>query len=111
MQERTKNQDTLTAQEFAKIQLPDNAVILDVRTTEEWDTGHIIGALHIDYFSESFEDKIAELEKDRPYYIYCRAGKRSASVLYYMQKQGFQQCAHIIDGIIGITLANIPLIK
>ncbi|MFV0572277.1 MAG: rhodanese-like domain-containing protein [Xanthomarina gelatinilytica] len=51
--------------------------IIDVRTPEEFQEGHIEGALNIDFYSEDFEKEFHKLDKEQPVYLYCRSGYRS----------------------------------
>ena len=56
-----------------------NAVLLDVRTEEEFNTKHIPDAKMIDIRQpQSFMDEAQALAKDKEYFIYCRSGARSA---------------------------------
>ncbi|MDE7469213.1 MAG: rhodanese-like domain-containing protein [Desulfovibrionaceae bacterium] len=101
----------LTADEFANMQLSDDAIILDVRTQEEWNAGHVKGAIHIDYLDDSFESNLEPLDKNKHYYVYCRSGMRSAQAIHTMQQLGFERCTNIVNGIIGIQRTNIELEK
>ena len=64
---------------WEKAQADDNAVILDVRTEEECNDGIIPGAINIDiYKGQGFIYQVDELDKSKNYYVYCKAGGRSA---------------------------------
>lgn len=52
-------------------------VILDVRTPDEYNNGHIDQAVNIDFFAEDFKDNIQKLDKEKTYMVYCMGGKRS----------------------------------
>jgi rhodanese-related sulfurtransferase len=57
----------------------DNAVILDVRTFDEFVEGAIPNAINIDVKQpQLFLDKINELDKTQSFYVYCQSGARSA---------------------------------
>ena len=78
----------------------DNAVILDVRTQEEVDEGKIPNSLHIDiYKGPEFMDKINQLDKSKNYYVYCRAGSRSAQACTVMNQLGFENTYNLVGGI------------
>ena len=64
-------------------------IIIDVRTQGEWDSGHIIQAVHLPL--DSFESGIESLiiDKGQPVYLYCRSGNRSGKALKIMQKLGY----------------------
>jgi phage shock protein E len=67
----------------------DGAVILDVRTPEEFASGHLAGSVNIDVSAGDFEQRIATLDPAAKYLIYCRSGNRSAQALARMQGLGF----------------------
>ena len=59
------------------IEADTDVVVLDVRTGREFRHGHIEGAININYFSWSFRDKVAELDKNLTYVVHCKSGVRS----------------------------------
>ena len=66
-----------------------NYVILDVRTQEEYNEGHIPNAINIP--NETIDEKIYDKLKDKKQLIliYCRSGSRSRQAAYKMQKLGY----------------------
>jgi len=90
---------------------PEDLVVLDVRTPEEFDAGHLDGAIMIDFYEEDFAERISDLDRDQPYLLYCRSGNRSGSTLELMQKLGFTDVADV-DGGIGAWLdAGLPVVQ
>lgn len=77
-----------------------NLVLLDVRTPEEFSEGHLKNALNYDFKSADFKAKIAELDKNKTYYLYCKSGKRSATAAAEMRSQGFTPIYELEGGII-----------
>lgn len=76
-----------------------NAVILDVRTKEECDEGIIPNAIMIDiYKGHDFIKEIEELDKTKNYYVYCKAGGRSAQACGIMKQIGFGITYNLIGG-------------
>ena len=70
---------TMGVEEFQNYIADPTVQLLDVRTPEEFDEGHIAGALLVDVNDTSFVDKaMAVLNPDRPVAVYCRSGRRSA---------------------------------
>ena len=65
------------------------SIIIDVRTPEEYVAGHLDGATLIDIKDASFDAKIAELDPNASYIIYCRSGNRSAQAVERMKEAGF----------------------
>ncbi|HMP99785.1 MAG TPA: rhodanese-like domain-containing protein [Cyclobacteriaceae bacterium] len=96
----TKSFEELDGIEFkTKFNSTKNAVLLDVRTPGEFQSGHIKGAKNIDFYSSDFRDKVNQLDKDKEYFLYCRSGARSASACNMMAKAGFK--VYNLDGGIG----------
>ena len=76
-----------------------NAVILDVRTQDEVDEGKIPNALHIDiYKGQGFIYEVDTLDKSKNYYVYCKAGGRSAQACAVMNQLGFKKTYNLIGG-------------
>ena len=66
-----------------------NAQIIDVRTTQEFESMHIEEAIHINYFEDAFWEKIEHLDKSKISLVYCRSGRRSIRVCTLMKNGGF----------------------
>ena len=64
-------------------------VVLDVRTANEYNSGHIESAIMIDFYTDTFEAELSLLDKDKTYLIYCRSGNRSAQARDIMENLGF----------------------
>lgn len=71
-----------------RIQNDKDAVILDVRTRDEFDEGHIPGAINRDILDGSLEEEIPLLDKAKTYYVYCRSGGRSGHACLIMSDEG-----------------------
>ena len=90
----------LGAPKFAeKIAEPD-VVVLDVRTPEEFNSGHIPNAINIDIYSDYFRTDISALDKSKSYAVYCRSGKRSVDASSEMDLTGFKSTFNLTGGII-----------
>ena len=77
------------------------AVILDVRTEEEFESGYIPNAKNIDLrMGPGFIDEISTLEKNKSYYVYCRSGARSAQAVQLMRDLGFNETYNLLGGIL-----------
>lgn len=66
-----------------------DAIIIDVRTPEEFAAGHLEGALLYNVQDPSFEANIAALDATATYVVYCRSGNRSAQAIERMKAVGF----------------------
>lgn len=67
----------------------DDLTIIDVRTPEEHAAGHLAGTELYDIQAPDFEDRIAALDPDGAYLVYCRTGNRSAVAVQAMADRGF----------------------
>jgi len=65
------------------------AAIIDVRTQEEWATGHLEGAVRIGIADADFAQQLDTLDKSADYYIYCRSGNRAGQAIDFMKSAGF----------------------
>ena len=88
---------------------PDDLVILDVRTPEEFGEGHLDGAILVDFYNDDFRDQIAALDPDVPYLLYCRSGNRSGQTAALMTELGFKDVADVDGGVVAWTTASHPL--
>jgi rhodanese-related sulfurtransferase len=86
--------------EQAEKQLAAGAQLLDVRTKEEWDEGHLKGATLVTVTEDGFLDKAkAALDPKKGVVVYCRSGRRSAKAAEQLRAAGFT--VYDLDG--GIT--------
>lgn len=78
------------------------AIVLDVRTEEELESGYIPNAINIDIrMGAGFIDELNKLDKTAPYYVYCRSGARSAQAVQIMQDMGFVFSYNLLGGILA----------
>jgi len=88
-----------------------DAVVLDVRETKEFNDGHLKDALHIPL--SEFKSRISELDKykDKPVIAYCRSGSRSFSACKTLKKAGFETVSNLQGGIMAWQSQNMPVSK
>ena len=67
--------------------IPQDAVLLDVREQDEWDAGHAPGAVHLPM--TELAARLDEVPDGDPVYVICRSGGRSARVTAYLNQQGW----------------------
>lgn len=87
-----------------------DAVILDVRTPEEFAAGYIDKAINIDFYNDGFADEVKKLDKSKSYFVYCKAGGRSASAAELMRKAGFTKVYDLDGGITSWEETKLPLV-
>ncbi|MCB4791553.1 MAG: rhodanese-like domain-containing protein [Elusimicrobia bacterium] len=88
-----------------------NTVILDIRTPQEYESGHLKGSRNIDFYADDFRTKLDSLDKTKKYLVYCRSGNRSSQALNMMKKLGFKYVIDLKNGIIDWQRNNYPLEK
>ena len=76
------------------VTVPEDTIILDVRTPQEFAEGHLEGAQLLDVTSGELAAALPNLDPDAEYVIYCRSGNRSAQAASIMRDHGFE---HVID--------------
>ena len=82
-----------------QLQADENAVVIDVRTPDEFNSGIIPGAINIDvYKGQGFIYQVEELDKTKNYYVYCKAGGRSAQACAVMNQLGFENTFNLEGG-------------
>lgn len=101
----------VNAQEAAKIIAAGSVTIVDVRTKEEFEEGHIKGAKNIDIMDKDFEARVAQLDKSKPILVHCQAGGRSIRALPTLEKLGFTHLIHLDGGFGGWQEAGKPVEK
>ena len=85
--------------------------IIDVRTPDEYNSGHIEGAEMIDFGADDFRDRIGELDRGKTYLIHCRSGGRSAGARDVMEELGFLKVYHMLGGTLGWQEEGLPLVE
>jgi phage shock protein E len=101
----------ITAKEASETVLKNEKnIVIDIRTEDEFKSGHIKGALNIDFYEADFKEKWNALDKNKPYIFYCRSGNRSGKAIPVLEELGFKEVYHIEDGTIGLNYINYPLV-
>lgn len=92
--------EDITQEEWQKGIVDDSdAIILDVRTEEEVEEGHIPNMVNIDIrMGQEFLDELEKLDKSKKYYVYCRSGGRSAQACTLMSRMGFEKTYNLLGG-------------
>lgn len=95
--------------EFAeRMEADSSAIVLDVRTPDEFSKGHLKQARNIDWNDNDFENEIKTLDKSQSVFIYCLSGGRSAAAATKMRSDGFTSVYELEGGIMKWRAANLP---
>jgi rhodanese-related sulfurtransferase len=86
-------------------------VVLDVRTPDEFKSGHIPGAKNLDFFGDDFAQQIAALDKSKTYLVHCAAGGRSTKACKVIEKDQFPFVYHLNEGFKAWEKAGKPVEK
>ncbi len=78
-----------------------NPQLIDVRTLGEFKEGSIEGALNIDFYNDDFQSQLKSLDKDRPVFIYCKSGGRSAKAYKMLKDMGMEKVYDLKGGYSG----------
>jgi phage shock protein E len=76
----------------------DTAVLVDVRTPEEFQQGHLDKALNINLFDPDFEERFSAMDKEKTIYVYCKVGGRSAKAQEKLTAMGFKSVVNLEGG-------------
>lgn len=102
--------NNLNVEEFSNKVADTSVVVLDVRTPGEFQSGHIQGAINVDYEGLNFAGEVNKLDKTKTYAVYCRSGRRSGLATEVMAKNGFTSIFNLNGGIIDWQNAGKPLV-
>ena len=84
--------------------------VLDVRTSGEYRDGHIKNSLLADWNDrQQFNERIQYVDKNKPVYIYCLAGGRSAAAADWMRQNGFKNVLELLGGMNAWKKENKPV--
>ena len=104
------------ANQVSALQLPqlisqENAVVVDVCETEEFESGHILNAINIPL--KQLQDQLGQLEKfrakDKPIVLSCRSGQRANRAAAILRKNEFKKVFTLSGGLTAWEKENLPV--
>ncbi|CAH0541692.1 rhodanese-like domain-containing protein [Vibrio marisflavi] len=103
---------TITAAEATFLMNKEKGVVVDIRTKDEFKSGHITDSLHI-LPSEIKEGNTASLEKHKsdPIIVVCKTGQTARESANLLAKAGFEKVNLLRNGLISWNEANLPLVR
>ncbi len=93
------------------LQKEKNWVVLDVRTPNEFNEGHIKGAININIYDQNAPGRIDKLNRNAKYIVYCRTHNRSGIAVEHMMQSGFKTIYQMMDGFPGWAANRLPVQK
>jgi phage shock protein E len=93
----------------SQLQASPDAVLLDVRTLEEVQSGRIKGEINFDFKAPEFNLLIKGLDKTKPYFVYCASGVRSGKAADKMKEEGFEKVYTLGGGLKAWKEAGLPV--
>ncbi|MEU8295750.1 rhodanese-like domain-containing protein [Micromonospora sp. NPDC048909] len=88
--------------------LADDIYLLDVREDDEWAAGHAPGAHHLPMME--LPSRLAEVPTDQEVAVICRSGGRSAQVVTYLMRNGWEQVRNVAGGMGDWAAAGRPVV-
>ena len=109
--EKLRGYSSVSPTESTQMINHDDALILDVRESNEYSEGHIINSLHIPL--SGLKKRINDLDKHKTkkVIVACRSGHRSSQACATLKKEGFEHVFNLRGGVMVWESANLPLIK
>lgn len=101
---------TVPPDEFVTAMAEPGSVTIDVRTPAEYAAGHVDGAINLDVESGDFATRIAALDRNTTYNVYCRSGRRSALAAEQLSEAGFASVVNLDGGLADLQSAGAPLV-
>jgi rhodanese-related sulfurtransferase len=102
----------LAATDFdKKMNTTKDKTVLDVRTRDEYNQGHLANAVLLDYYASDFKNSVSKLDKSKPVFVYCKGGGRSGSSCEILKDLGFKEVYDLQGGIIDWKKAGRLVVK
>lgn len=86
------------------------AIVLDIRTPDEFEQGIIEGAVNIDFYEPDFAEQLEGLDRNADYVVYCRSGNRSGQAMPTFKELGFTSVIEIDGGIANWYQEGLPVL-
>jgi rhodanese-related sulfurtransferase len=101
----------VTPQELVNLVNREGGVVLDVRDSKEFATGHIVDAVNVPH--TALESRIAELEKfkEKPVTVVCKMGQHAGTAGAMLRKAGFASVSRLTGGMTEWRNQNLPVVK
>ena len=101
----------ITVQEAIQIRTEKDLIVLDVRTPEEYQSGHLQDAKNVNFLAGDFDTQIKSLDKSKKYVVYCKKGGRSRKASEVLVQAGFENVLDVSGGFDAWKAQNLPIKK
>jgi thioredoxin 1 len=98
------------SEEFHQLIAEGGGVLLDVRTEQEFQNGHIGNAGQLNFYARDFRQRLLLLPKDQPVYLYCNTGWRSNIAAAFLIRNGYNRVYNLEQGIMEWDQADLPVV-
>ena len=88
-----------------------DAIVLDVRTADEYAAGHLEGAQQLDFNAGDVAAAIPSLDPDAVYLVYCRSGNRSGQAIALMEQAGFGNLTNLGSLEQAADATGLPIVR
>jgi hydroxyacylglutathione hydrolase len=92
-----------------KLDKEEDMVVLDARGQEEWNSGHIKGALHV--YVGHIENKLSVIPRDKPVAVLCSVGHRAGIAASILLRAGYPKVYNVLGSVTAWRNAGFPLTK
>lgn len=108
--QKSANINTVELSDFQEILTTgDDFILLDVRTPEEFSSGHLENAVNINYYNQDFANQLANLDADKKVLLYCKSGSRSSGAAEKLVKAGFDEVIELKGGMLAWQASGLPV--
>jgi len=87
-----------------------SGIVIDVRTPEEFNAGHLDKARNINWYDENFAEQFNAISKEETLYVYCKKGGRSAKAQEKLTALGFTHVVNLEGGYDAYIAAKSELV-
>ncbi len=101
----------LSAKDFQQQITDSTGILLDVRTIQEFNNGHLEGAQQLNFYDRNFGAMLLELPKEKPIFLYCNTGYRSAIAARFLVQQGYTRVYNMQRGIMEWNINRLPVVR
>lgn len=100
----------LTPAEFSeKSKASPSSPLIDVRSPQEFSSGHIANSVNYNWNGGEFDKQITSIDKNKAVFVYCLSGARSGAAAQHMRGLGFKTVYELDGGMMKWRAANMPV--